>query len=205
MQLTYTQAKNSGFQEQHCTIIRSSTSTSTASTTTVYSHYLWSVSGSNYTAYDPFDGKLAFTFNNVPLRLSELMVQTVKSSSTKLTTQTAGWHYGTQHLQVYRTAVIGTSIYGSWGSQVQGKTFDASTHLRCYSWNVTIPKELTASTSFFAPILKVYNEDRVVGIFFNQTKVRVWALPLNNIHQHATHHQHSNNHNNLRQMVECTN
>lgn len=46
---------------------------------------------------------------------------------------------------------------------------------KCYSWNVTIPKGLSANN------VRVYEGDRVVGIAFNQTMVRVWALPINNI------------------------
>jgi len=140
--------------------------------------YVYSTSGSSYIAWDPFDGKWCFTFNNVPSGVrtygknGEILVY--------VTNYQAGWMaLWNSTLAGLQNSAIGTSSYGSWGSQVQGKTFDASTP-KCYSWNVTIPKGLTASTSFFAPILKVY-EDRVVSIFFNQTKVRVWALPLNNI------------------------
>jgi hypothetical protein len=65
------------------------------------------------------------------------------------------------------------------------KTMDVSGR-GCYSWNVTIPEGLTYSTSFFAPILKVYNEDRVVSTFFNQTKVRVWALDISDLTNSST-------------------
>jgi hypothetical protein len=141
--------------------------------------YVYSTSGTSYTAWDPFDGKWCFTFNNVPSGTrvygssGEILVYQINYQ--------AGWMaLWNSTLAGLQNSAIGTSSYGSWGSQVQGKTFDASTP-KCYSWNVTIPKTLTASTSFFSPILKVYNEDRVVSLFFNQSKVRVWALPLNNI------------------------
>ncbi len=142
--------------------------------------YIYSVSGRTYTAWDPFDGKWAFTFNNVPTS----GVRAFGPSGEILFYQidyTNGWMaLWNSTLAGLQNSAIGTSSYGSWGSQVQGRTFDASTP-KCYSWNVTIPKGLTASTSFFAPILKVYNEDRVVSVFFNQTNVRVWALPLDKI------------------------
>jgi hypothetical protein len=141
--------------------------------------YVYSTSGSSYIAWDPFDGKWCFTFNNVPSGVrsfgpkGEILIYQINYQ--------AGWMaLWNSTLAGLQNSAIGTSSYGSWGSQVQGKTFDASTP-KCYSWNVTIPKGLTASTSFFSAILKVYNEDRVVSVFFNQTKVRVWALPLNNI------------------------
>ena len=40
------------------------------------------------------------------------------------------------------------------------------------------PAGITAGTSFFAPFAKVYNQDRIMSIYFNQTKVEVWALNL---------------------------
>jgi hypothetical protein len=66
---------------------------------------------------------------------------------------------------------------GSWASNVHQKTLDA-TNPKSYSWNVTIPAGITAGTSFFAPFAKVYSQDRIMSIFFNQTKVEVWALNL---------------------------
>ncbi len=141
--------------------------------------YLYSTSGSTYTAYDPFDGKWCFTFNNVPTT----GVRAFGPSGEILFYQidyTNGWMaLWNSTLAGLQNSAIGTSSYGSWGSQVQGKTFDAST-ANCYSWNVTIPKGLQAGTSFFAPILKIY-PDRVVSVFFNQTQVRVWALPTSGI------------------------
>jgi len=76
-------------------------------------------------------------------------------------------------------AVEGTPSYGSWASNVMLKTMNVSGP-GCYSWNVSIPAGLTASNSFFSPVLKVY-DDRVVSMFFNETKVRVWALPTDGI------------------------
>ncbi len=142
--------------------------------------YLYSASGTTYTAWDPFDGKWAFTFNNVPTSGVRSFGPSGEILFYQINYQ-AGWMaLWNSTLAGLQNSAIGTSSYGSWGSQVQGRTFDAS-NPKCYSWNVTIPKGLTASTSFFSPILKVYNEDRVVSVFFNQTKVRVWALPLDQI------------------------
>ena len=63
---------------------------------------------------------------------------------------------------------------GSWGRVAEKQTWDASNPL-CYSWNVSIPAGLTAGSSFFVPILKIF-PDRVMSIDFNQTRVRVWSL-----------------------------
>lgn len=69
--------------------------------------------------------------------------------------------------------------YGSWGRIVHGRTLDASNR-QCYSWNVTIPKGLAISGGIFGPAIKPY-PDRVVGMFFNDSEVRVWALNTNGI------------------------
>ena len=58
--------------------------------------------------------------------------------------------------------------------------FPVSRHLdgsldKCYTWNVTIPKGLSAN------YLRVYEGDRVVGMAYNQTMVRMWGLPINSI------------------------
>jgi hypothetical protein len=55
-----------------------------------------------------------------------------------------------------------------------GLTFDAS-NPKCYSWNVTIPKGLTIYSAATGRVV----QDRLVGLFFNDTYVRVWALPIN--------------------------
>ncbi|HSV50196.1 MAG TPA: hypothetical protein VLH35_07750, partial [Candidatus Acidoferrales bacterium] len=57
---------------------------------------------------------------------------------------------------------------------------------RSFSWNVTIPTGLQASVSFRVPIYKIYNEDRIVSIFFNQTDARVWALDLSDLTKTST-------------------
>ncbi|MCJ7560154.1 PQQ-binding-like beta-propeller repeat protein [Candidatus Bathyarchaeota archaeon] len=84
---------------------------------------------------------------------------------------------------------IEPAALGSWsayyaGRLVHGSTLNASDP-RAYSWNVTIPAGLTAGSSFFVPILKVY-PDRVMSIDFNQTRVRVWALSTKGVTKTST-------------------
>lgn len=141
----------------------------------VYS-YIYSTSGSTWTAYDPFTGDYAFTFKNVPSGQAtvrgpagEILIYIIDYTNNRMmlwNSTLAGLSAG--------GAVPGTPSYGSWASNVMGKTMDVSGP-GCYSWNVSIPKGLAASNSFFSPILKVY-DDRVVSMFFNYTLVRVWAL-----------------------------
>jgi len=148
--------------------------------------YLWDATGagSTWRAYDPFDGAWIYTMYNVPSGYA----QTYGPSGEILIWQldlTNGW------MALWNSTAAGQANpnfhgpgsmlgnLGSWANYngqplVHGATFDASVP-GAYSWNVTIPKGLTASTSFFAPILKVF-PDRVMSVAFNQTQVRVWAL-----------------------------
>lgn len=133
--------------------------------------YLWSVSGSTYTAYDPFNGEWAYTFTNVPSGTrvfgpsGEILIYQIDYANRwiALWNSTAA---GTQNLAGFDV--------GSWGRFVHKNTFNAANR-RCYSWNVSIPAGLTAGLSFFTPILKVF-PDRVMSVDYNQTRVRVWAL-----------------------------
>ena len=79
------------------------------------------------------------------------------------------WNSTLCGLQTQPTAALQTMAVGASNSTQENTRCIKP---KCYSWNVTIPAGLTASTSFFAPILKVYDQDRVVSVFFNQTKVQ---------------------------------
>ncbi|MDT8783034.1 MAG: PQQ-like beta-propeller repeat protein [Candidatus Bathyarchaeota archaeon] len=135
--------------------------------------YIWSVSGSTYTAYDPFTGNQQMQFTNVPSGVrtfganGEILIYRIDYNNGWM----ALWNStdcGLQH------ATIGTPDYGSWGNTAHGRISDGS-NPRSYTWNVTIPTGLQASSSFFSPILKVL-PDRVVSMYFNHTHVRVWGL-----------------------------
>ena len=139
--------------------------------------YLWSVSGSTYTAYDPFTGNQQMQIINVPSGVraygpsGEILIYQIDYANKWM----ALWNSTDCGLQ---NAVIGTPDYGSWGNTAHGNALGPGlngSNPRCYSWNVSIPAGLTAGTSFFAPILKVY-PDRVMSMDFNSTQVRVWAL-----------------------------
>ncbi len=139
--------------------------------------YVYANTGSTWNAYDPFDGSWEFSFTNVPSGIA-----TVRGPSGEILIyqidfqkhQMALWNSTLAGLQ---TTTTNSPDLGSWASNIHGKTLDAS-NPKCYSWNVTIPGGITAGTSFFAPFAKVYNNDRIMSIFFNQTKVEVWALNL---------------------------
>jgi hypothetical protein len=154
--------------------------------------YLWDAStGSTWKAYNPFTGEWIYTMNNVPISgtrtygpSGEILIYVIDYTNRWL----ALWN-STAAGQTAPGFSTGIEAYGSWsayyaGPLVHGSTIDASDP-RCYSWNVTIPAGLTAGSSFFVPILKIY-PDRVMSIDFNQTRVRVWALKTEGLTKTST-------------------
>ena len=148
--------------------------------------YIYTQSGSTWTAYDPFDGSWCFTFNNVPSGQA-----TVRGPSGEILIYIIDYQHN--RMMLWNSTLAGLSAggakpddpsYGSWASNVMLKTIDVSGK-GCYSWNVSIPAGLTARNSFFSPILKVY-DDRVVSMFMNYTTVRVWALSLSGLTASST-------------------
>ncbi len=147
-------------------------------------NYLWSVSGANYTAISPDDGSFQFMFYNVPSGVrtygpsGEILIYQINYASGWM----ALWNSTLAGLQ---NAAIGTPQYGSWSFSTIGMgatpRFLNGALPICYSWNVSIPTGLTVSTSLGSSAVKIYNQDRIVGMFYNQSMVRVWALPLDDI------------------------
>jgi hypothetical protein len=146
--------------------------------------YLWSVSGSTYTALSPYDGSFQFQFTGVPSGLrtfgpsGEILIYQINYQNGWM----ALWNSTLAGLQ---NAQPGTPQYGSWSFSVIGmgstpRILNGSL-AKCYSWNVSIPTGLAARTELGSSSLKVYEGDRIVGMDYNQTNVRVWALPLDSI------------------------
>ncbi len=162
-------------------------------------NYLWSVTGSTYTAYSTNDGSFQFQFFNVPSGTrvwgpnGEILIYQTNFN--------AGWMaLWNSTLAGQQNDVINTPSYGSWDfgtlglgpnggfspnptnqlNQQTNSGYPLSRHLdgsldKCYTWNVTIPKGLSAS------YLRAYVGDRVVGMFYNQSMVRMWGLPIDSI------------------------
>ncbi len=111
--------------------------------------YIWSTSGSTYTAYDPFTGNQQMQFDNVPSGIrtfgpsGEILIYQIDYNNNWM----ALWNSTDCGLQLQNPAGSG---YGSWGNSAHGRILDASSP-RCYSWNVTIPDGLQILSSFGAP------------------------------------------------------
>lgn len=148
--------------------------------------YIWSQTGSTYTAYDPFTGNQQIQITNVPSGTrffgpsGEILILQVD--------YTAGWMALWNSTDCgLQNAEIGTPDYGSWGNTAHGTGQPGrygtpgleGDNPRSYSWNVTIPSGITSPTSGIGgAALKVYPNDRVVGMTFNRTNVNIWALNL---------------------------
>jgi outer membrane protein assembly factor BamB len=130
--------------------------------------YLWVTSGTNWYAFEPFTGDWKYNMTNVPSGTNyygpkgEILKYAISTS--------AGWlaQWNTTSVVVKGNAGMGIA----WGSQVRGKTFNASL-TNAYDWNVTIPKGLPGS------VRTVYPQDRLVGASINATNVVIWAINLN--------------------------
>ena len=142
-------------------------------------NYIYSVSGTTWTAYNAYDGSWAFTFTDVPSGIrvygpnGELLVYQIDYTNGWM----ALWNSTLAGLQ---NASPGTPQYGSWSFSSALKTMNASLP-KCYSWNVTIPKGLATVTELGSSSLKVYQGDRIVGVYYNQSEVRIWALDISDI------------------------
>ncbi len=168
-------------------------------------NYLWSVTGSNYTAYSPADGSFQYMYYNVPSGTrvfgpsGEILIYQIDYAH--------GWMaLCNSTLAGQQNDLIGQPSYGSWsfgaiGLNSNGVSIANPTNaigqqinsafptVRClngaldkdYSWNVTIPAGLATRSELGAASIKVYQGDRIVGMNYNQSMVRIWALPIDSI------------------------
>ncbi len=151
-------------------------------------NYLWTTSttygpfgpSTTWKAYDPFDFAWCYTYENVPSGIQvygpsgEILIYQLDTVSNRLML----WNSTNCGLQA--KLGLNSPDLGSWASNVMMQTWDAS-NPKCYSWNVSIPKGLQVIAGFFGTTMKIYQNDRIVGTFFNQTMVRVWALNIKDL------------------------
>ena len=149
--------------------------------------YLWDASGgTTWNAYDPFTSEWLYSMINVPSGIryygpsGEILILQIDTVNRRM----ALWNSTACGQQGQSPTGPNPPDYGSWGRIVHGRTLDAS-NPESYSWNVTIPAGLQVSGGLFGATLKPY-PDRVVGLFFNQTEVRVWALNTGNLTKSST-------------------
>ncbi len=137
--------------------------------------YLWSVIGSTWNAYNPTTGRWEYTMTNVPPGTNiygangEIYRYTVNT--------TAGW------MTLWNSSGVIPDV-GSWGSQVLGKTLDATEGIE---WNVTIPTDLPGPPGFVAAFGSVnvisyenvlVGSDMGIGITLASDAVHYWGLSV---------------------------
>jgi len=135
--------------------------------------YLWETKGSTWNAYNPFNGEWVYSMTDVPSGYfyygpnGEIYILTVDVSNSwmALWNSTEAGQYG-----------LSGNPRGSWGNHVHGRTINATNG---YSWNKTIPTGLAPPVQqLLREALKVFPDDRVVGVGYNTTEVNVWGLSL---------------------------
>jgi hypothetical protein len=150
--------------------------------------YLWDASGgTTWNAYDPFTSEWLYSMINVPSGIryygpsGEILILQIDTVNRRM----ALWNSTAcgQQGQTPNNPDIAPD-YGSWGRIVHGRTLDAS-NPQSYSWNVSIPAGLQIGGGLFGATLKAY-PDRVVGLFFNDTEVRVWGLDVGSLTNSST-------------------
>jgi len=165
-------------------------------------NYLWVVTSVmlpdrsyNYTwtAYDPFDGQWIYSMYNVPGSApsaygpsGEMLIYQMDFANARmlLWNSTAA---GQANPNYYGPgSMLGNK--GSWAAYmaplVHGATFDANV-TGAFTWNVSIPAGLSVSASFGGNAWKFY-PDRIVGMAYNRTRVRVWALDVEDLSPSST-------------------
>jgi len=149
--------------------------------------YIWVVSGSNWYALDALTGDLKYNMTNVPGGTNYrgpngeiLKYQIVnQGNSSNPDYRLLRWNSS----YVVNKGKVGMAE--SWGSQVQGVSFNAAE--RGYDLNVSIPFYNQATTSLPGnrTIQMAFVDDRVILASVTATKVQMWALSLAKGHEGA--------------------
>jgi outer membrane protein assembly factor BamB len=123
--------------------------------------YLWSTSGSTWTAYDAFTQEYLYTMEDVP---SGTTIYGPKGEIYRINVDTRNGL-----MTLWNSSRV-VSSEGSWGSSANTqRTFDAT---RGIEWAKTIPTDLPGSAYQYKL------DDRVVGVDYSTLEVTIWGLSL---------------------------
>ena len=149
--------------------------------------YLWvsvntgvNVSGTNWCAFEPLTGEWRYNMTNVPGGSNyygangEILKYSIVNYGSRTN---PNWRL-LQWNSSYVVTQGKTGMQESWGSQVKGQIYNATT--RGYDKNVTIPAYNTATTSIpsNSSITMAWPEDRVIGQRVSSTEVDLWSISL---------------------------
>jgi outer membrane protein assembly factor BamB len=159
--------------------------------------YIWMVSGTTWYALDALTGDLKYNMTNVPSGTNyfgpngEILKYSIVN-------------YGNSSNPNYRLLQWNSSSipkkYGSgysaesWGSQIQGKQFDA---VRGYDLNVSLPAYNAAAVGTFptsnTTIQKVFVGDKAILTSVSYDTVQIWAFDLSAGHEGTLLYNTKNN------------
>lgn len=147
--------------------------------------YLWTVDGSTWDAFNPFDGRWEYRMTNVPdgavvyvryqgrprINFDQNQIGPKGEIYRYIVDLDEGW------MALWNSTKVGATV-GSWGSAVVGRTLDAMNGIE---WNVSIPTGLPGDV---VAIL----DDRVIGATLERGRkaidgVTFWALSLEPSHR----------------------
>lgn len=142
--------------------------------------YLWATSGTNWYAFDALTGDLKYNMTNVPsgtnyygsngeiVKYSTVNYGNATNPNWRLLRWNSTW--------VVVNGKAGTGTPDSWGSQVQGVTYNATA--RGYDLNVSIPTLNTAGATLPGSMSMAFVGDRIIGQRVTTTEVDLWALSV---------------------------
>ena len=136
--------------------------------------YLWSVSGSNWTAYDAFSGEKWYTIYNVP---SGTRVYAQDGSILIYQLNTQGDWLAMWNSSAMPALLEGPTGSSAWSLRPYGKTINGTTG---YSWNVTTPSDVTGSITWvLQDRVLISNGFGQLSRVYLPTNGTIWALNLN--------------------------
>ena len=133
--------------------------------------YLWVTSGSDWYAFDPFDGNLRITIYNVPSGTTivgdrgEIYRYTVNMTTGRMTM----WNMSAYISMEGSFLSPGPSTYNVSDTSTSTARTRAQ---RAWSLNFTFPTGLPGSAT------RVYLKDRIIGARINSTHVDLWGISL---------------------------
>ena len=149
--------------------------------------YLWvsvntgtGVSGTNWCAFEPLTGEWRYNMTNVPGGTNyygpngEILKYSIVNYGNA---SNPNWRL-LQWNSSYVVTKGKTGMSESWGSQVKGQIYNATT--RGYDLNVSIPAYNTATTSIPSntTVTMAYPGDRIIGARVTATEVDLWGISL---------------------------
>jgi hypothetical protein len=135
--------------------------------------YLFALSGTTLMAFETISGNWVFNYTNVPTGTNywgpngEFLRYYVTNQGNASNPNWRLLRWNSSYVAMHGR----TGMAESWGSAVQGLTFDAR---QGYDVNVSIP----ASVASFGSVLYVFPGDRLIGGNVSNTGVTLWGLSL---------------------------